>query len=90
MSACALSYFGGVQWFVQDRLGLHRPTLEDLGDFDYSEAQEHMRRGALLIKQYLEEMEIDERVYALMMSTPPNAVSVREIDPRAKGVDDLY
>jgi hypothetical protein len=90
-SACALSYFGGVQWFVGDRLGLHRPTLEDLGDYDYAEAQEHMRRGATLIKNYLEEMEIDEHVYAAMMGTPSNAVSVWEIDPSPKRtVDDFW
>lgn len=90
VSACTLAYFGGVQWFVGDRLGLHRPTLEDLGDYDYAEAQEHMRRGYSLIKEYLVEMEIDDRVFTSMMETPANEVSVWEIDPQTKGTwDDL-
>ena len=90
-SACALAYLGGAQWSAGDHLGLHRPLLEDLGDYDYAEAQQHMRRVAILIREYLEEMEADERIHTLMMNTPPNAISVWAVDPNPqKAVADIY
>jgi len=70
-SACALVYFGGAKWEPTDRLGLHRPTLEDLGDQEFLIALKAVDEIGALIKQYLKEMEVDDRVYDLMMRAAP-------------------
>ena len=82
VSACALMYFGGAQWFVADRLGLHRPTLEDLGDMDYDASTNALTKAKNAIQIYLDEMEIDPKVNSLMMDTPANRLVVWTIDER--------
>lgn len=82
ISACALVYFGGAQWFVADRLGLHRPTLEDLGDMDYEASTNALAMAKKKIQTYLEEMEVEPKVNSLMMDTPADSLVVWTIDQR--------
>lgn len=89
LSACALIYFGGAMWFATDRVGLHRPILEELGDYEYGDAQKHGRRAEALVKEYLEEMEIDDRVFAAMMATPPDKITDWRIYPQFLANPDL-
>jgi hypothetical protein len=60
-SACALAYFGGARWFRFDRLGMHRPTLQDLSDYTYSESSSVLKETMLKIKEYMQKMEVDDR-----------------------------
>lgn len=75
-SACALIYFGGAQWSVGDVIGLHRPKLEDLGEYEsFTEASKNTIKANQDVKDYLTEMEVDEDVYKTMMTTPPNKIT---------------
>jgi len=64
-SACALAYFGGIEWDRSEFFGLHRPTLRDLGDRSYAESQQALRDAATKIKEYLLETEICKRAAGL-------------------------
>ena len=75
-SACALVYFGGAEWTPEDRLGLHRPTLEDLGEQDYDKAREKVEDVGTLIRQYFKEMEVDTSVFDTMMRAGPDEITV--------------
>ncbi len=76
-SACALLYFGGAHWNRRDRLGLHRPTLEDLGGQDYSQARDALEKVGAFIQQYLREMEVDGSVFEAMMHAEPDQLAAR-------------
>jgi WD40 repeat protein len=75
-SACALVYLGAARWNTGDLLGLHRPTLEDLGQEDYSKARTALQDASILTQQYLKEMEIDARVFDNMMGTGPEQLVI--------------
>ena len=75
-SACALVYLGAARWNPGDLLGLHRPTLEDLGEEDYSKARTALEDASILTQQYLKEMEIDGRVFDGMMRTGPEQLVI--------------
>ena len=68
---------------------VHRPILEELGDYEYGDAQKHGRRAEALVKEYLEEMEIDDRVFAAMMATPPDKITDWRIYPQFLANPDL-
>jgi len=75
-SACALVYLGAARWNPGDVLGLHRPTLEDLGEEDYSKARTALEDASILTQRYLKEMEIDGRVFDDMMRTGPEQLVI--------------
>ena len=75
-SACALVYLGAARWNPGDLLGLHRPTLEDLGEEDYSKARTALEDTRILTQRYLKEMEIDGRVFYDMMRTAPEQLVI--------------
>jgi WD40 repeat protein len=75
-SACALIYLGAARWNPGDLLGLHRPTLEDLGEEDYSKARTALEGASVLTQRYLKEMEIDGRVFDNMMRTGPEQLAI--------------
>jgi hypothetical protein len=75
-SACALVYLGAARWNPGDLLGLHRPTLEDLGQEDYSKARTALQDASILAQQYLKEMEIDGLVFDDMMRTGPEQLVI--------------
>ncbi|MGA7325338.1 MAG: hypothetical protein WBX25_12830 [Rhodomicrobium sp.] len=75
-SACALVYFGGARWNPTDRLGLHRPTLEDLGEVDYSKARRALEDASVLVGQYFKEMEIDAQLLDAMMRAGPDELVI--------------
>jgi hypothetical protein len=89
MSACALIYFGGAQWFATDRLGLHRPSLRDMGGVDLDKAQAAFSAAKEAIRRYLDEMEAPPSVFELMMNTPPEKMAVRVINPEHRSSDPL-
>jgi hypothetical protein len=62
--------------------------LADLGDQEYEDAATHSRRGATLIKEYLEEMGAGDGVFTAMMNTPASQMKVWIIDPSSKGAND--
>ncbi len=78
-SACAIAYLGATQWDPKDRIGLHRPTLDDLDALDYQEAQKALIGAAQLIRKYLQEMEADDKVYDMMMRADPDRIAVYTI-----------
>lgn len=78
-SACALAYLGGAQWSPQDHLGLHRPTLEDLGDQDYEKGRQTLENIDALIRQYFKEMEIDSTFFDAMMRAAPDQLAVLQV-----------
>ena len=75
-SACALVYLGAARWNPGDLLGLHRPTLEDLREEDYSKARTALEDASVLTQRYLKEMEIDGRVFDDMMRTGPEQLVI--------------
>lgn len=75
-SACALAYFGGAIWNPGDRLGLHRPTFEDLGERDYELARQMSEEIGALIRQYFKEMEVDEKFFDALTRASPDELSV--------------
>ena len=79
-SACALVYFGGAQWKPTDRLGLHRPTLEDLGEKDYGNARKALEDADSLIRQYFQEMEIDPAVFEALMRAGPDELVIWAVE----------
>ncbi len=78
-SACALVYLGAARWNPGDFLGLHRPTLEDLGEADYSKARTALQDASILTQQYLKEMEIDGRVFDDMMRAGPEQLVIWKV-----------
>lgn len=78
-SACAIAYLGATQWTIGDRLGLHRPTLADMGRLDYSEARSRLDRATAWLGSYLREMEADEDVLKRMMSASPDRLAIYAI-----------
>jgi hypothetical protein len=78
-SACALAYLGATQWDPKDRIGLHRPTLDDLDAIDYQSAQKALLDAAQLIREYLREMGADDEVYDLMMRAAPDRIAIYPI-----------
>jgi len=75
-SACALVYLGAARRSPGDILGLHRSTLEDLGEEDYSKARTALEDASILTQRYLKEMEIDGRVFDDMMRTGPEQLVI--------------
>ncbi len=62
MSACVLIYFGGIEWRTTDRLGLHRPSLADVGSRDLDDIHQTLNDSRLSIREYLDEMEADSTI----------------------------
>jgi hypothetical protein len=81
-SACALAYLGGAEWGARDSIGVHRPTLEDLGELDYAEAREALGNIGVLVRKYFKEMELDQRLFDTMMRTAPDELSIITISKR--------
>ena len=79
-SACAIAYFGAAEWTKGDRLGLHRPTLRDLADQDYSEAQKQLEAASLEVREYLREMEVPNEVYEKMMGVGPDELNLHTLN----------
>ena len=81
-SACALVYLGGAEWGARDRIGLHRPTPQDLGELDYEKAREAFTNIGALVGEYFKQMEIDQSLLDTMMRTPPDELSIITINRR--------
>jgi hypothetical protein len=79
-SACAWIYFGAAQWLAWDWVGLHRPTSQELGTREYSEARELLKGAEAELRHYFQEMEVDERIFLAMMSAPPSKIAAVSID----------
>jgi hypothetical protein len=75
-SACALVYLGSAKWKRTDRLGLHRPTLQDLGEQDYERARDALQNASVLIREYLKEMEVSSVFFDAMMRASPEEIVV--------------
>ncbi len=78
-SACALVYLGAASRRPGDLLGLHRPTLEDLGERDYSKARTALEDASMLVQQYLKEIEIDAKVFDDMMRAGPEQLVIWKV-----------
>ena len=83
-SACSLVYYGGAAFFSTDMLGLHRPSVDDMGRKDFDAAQSAIRLGREQIRLYLEEMEADPAIFRTMMEAGPDQLAVTRVtqDPR--------
>lgn len=75
-SACAIAYFGATEWNAGDRLGLHRPTLTDLSNLEYSEARSALTKAAEVVRKYLQQMDAEVEVYENMMGANPDRLTV--------------
>lgn len=80
-SACALTYFGGAEWSIADKLGLHRPTSDELGNLEYEDARSGLAGVHREIESYLREMEAPPGVFDTMMATPSNSLTEFVVDP---------
>ncbi|MCO5157499.1 MAG: hypothetical protein M9945_12250 [Aquamicrobium sp.] len=80
-SACALAYFGGAEWSIADKLGLHRPTSDELGNLEYEDARSGLASVHREIENYLHEMEAPPGVFDTMMATPSNSLAEFVVDP---------
>src|SRR5690606_1267317 len=78
-SACAMMYFGAAQWNKLDRLGLHRPTREDLGALDYQTSRKVYEHAVELLRKYLGEMEVEKRYFEIMMRAAPDEMAIIQI-----------
>ena len=80
-NSCALAYLAGVQIERDEIVGLHRPTITDLGDRFNTEPAQALREAAQQILEYFTEMEIDDRLYRLMMNEPADRMVEAAVDP---------
>ncbi|MGA7324484.1 MAG: hypothetical protein WBX25_08410 [Rhodomicrobium sp.] len=75
-SSCAFVYFGAASWRPTDRLGLHRPSLENSSEKTYSSARKSLEDINTIVSEYLDEMEIDAGVFDAMMRAGPDQISI--------------
>ena len=79
-NTCEFAYLAGVQLERDEIIGLHRPTLTDLGDRFNTEPPEALQDASQKVLEYFTEMGIEDRLYRLMMSDP-NRILVAAVDP---------
>ena len=84
-SACSLVYYGGAAFISTDMLGLHRPSVDDMGRKDFDAAQSAIRLGRELIRLYLEEMEADPTIFRTMMEAGPDQLAVTRVTQNPRG-----
>ncbi len=72
LSACVLALAGGVYRPVIDPIAIHRPQLanEHFAGLDAAEAHRHYEELMAGVGRYLQEMGIDERLFAAMLQVP--------------------
>jgi tetratricopeptide (TPR) repeat protein len=80
-NSCAFAYLAGVQIERDEIVGLHRPTITDLGERFNTEPPEALREATQKVREYFTEMEIEDRLYRLMMNDPADRIVVAAVDP---------
>jgi hypothetical protein len=92
-SACVLLMLGGVQRGSNGRIGLHRPFSTAISNSTVESRQTYEKTNEL-VKKYLVEMNIPERLLDVMNSIPPENVkwlSYREMEELwIVGVDPAF
>jgi hypothetical protein len=90
VSSCALAYFGAVRWLNDDIVAVHRPTLKDLESANYDESAQALRNAGDSIQKYLSEMDIENKIFELLMKTSPDTVAPLTARTVAGGYDVLH
>jgi tetratricopeptide (TPR) repeat protein len=86
---CALAYLAGIQFERDETVELHRPTLAELGERFNTEPPEALKDASQKVLEYFTEMEIEDRLYRLMMSAPDRIV-VDSVNPAYPDDGDYY
>jgi hypothetical protein len=89
-SACALAFLGGARWDIFSVVGMHRPTIKDLGNVPFNEAAATLRKSMEDVRSYLLEMGADNRFLSAMERASPEQIINVPVHPTPLKTDHSY